>query len=197
MLIMSPGDGAQDEAAVARRPGGRSPRGAPGPGVLRAVGSGAAGDPRAPGRSAPPRVRAGRAVRHLDAGGLAARAGPGAGWPGAAGAHGPRRALRARGRADVRGRRVDQRVQPVLAGAVRHAGGVGQDARPPAREAAHELAPGAGPALGPATGAARTGREDEEPSMKYREGTRRLVAYRKRIAALRDKMRAVQRRIEP
>jgi len=33
--------------------------------------------------------------------------------------------------------------------------------------------------------------------MKYREGTRRLVAYRKRIAALRDKMRAVQRRIEP
>jgi len=33
--------------------------------------------------------------------------------------------------------------------------------------------------------------------MKYREGTRRLAAYRQRIAALRDKMRAVQRRIEP
>jgi len=33
--------------------------------------------------------------------------------------------------------------------------------------------------------------------MRYREGTRRLAAYRKRIAAIHDKMRAVQRRIEP
>lgn len=33
--------------------------------------------------------------------------------------------------------------------------------------------------------------------MKYREGSRRLVAYRNRIASLRRRMRDVQRRIEP
>lgn len=33
--------------------------------------------------------------------------------------------------------------------------------------------------------------------MRYLEGSRRLVAYRKRIASLRTRMRAVQQRIEP
>jgi predicted dithiol-disulfide oxidoreductase (DUF899 family) len=33
--------------------------------------------------------------------------------------------------------------------------------------------------------------------MKYKEGSRRLMAYRKRIAALRERMRGTQRRIEP